>query len=265
MLGIAFAAQLASPDAVALSFLWVPAVVAAVFAGPRAVACLAVAALILAIIADLRSGIPNTAYSVGRLVAWGLVAAVAVLLAGRRAEREARLAALATHDPLTGLANRRLLESRLSAQLAVRGRTAPSAVFFADIDRFKAVNDEHGHATGDAILIAVAERLLACTRSEDTVARIGGDEFVVGCPDIDGQDGAEALCRRVMDSMTDPVATAAGPVVVRLTLGAVVAPPDDGRGIELLVDAADRVMLSAKGAERGSYRVSELRGPRTPG
>ena len=260
LLVVAFIAQLVSPEVVAQSFLWVPVVVAAIFASPRAVAVLTVVAMILAIISGVLSGGPNAAYFVGRLVAWALVAAASVLLAQQRVQREARLAELATRDPLTGLANRRLFEDRLSAQLAVRGRTASSAVLYADVDRFKAVNDTHGHATGDAVLVAVAERLRACVRSEDTIARIGGDEFVIACPDIDGLAGAEALCRRVMDSLTTPVNTPTGHISVRLTIGVVIVSPGDTWGVGGLLDAADQVMLASKESERGSYGISELVG-----
>lgn len=261
MLVVAFIAQLVSPDVVAQSFLWVPVVVAAIFASQGAVAVLTAAAMLLAIISGIQSGVPNTAYFIGRLVAWGLVAAASVLLAHQRVQREAQLAELATRDPLTGLANRRLFEDRLSAQLSVRGRTASSAVLYADVDRFKAVNDMHGHATGDAVLVAVAERLRACVRSEDTIARIGGDEFVIACPDIDGLAGAEALCRRVMDSLTTPVNTPTGHIPVRLTLGVVIVSAGDHRTIDELLDAADQVMLTSKKAKRGSYGISELVGP----
>lgn len=262
----AFIAQLISRELVAQSFLWVPVVVAAIFASPRAVAALTAGAMALAVIEGVQSGVPNTAYFVGRLVAWGLVAAASILLARQRTQREAQLAELATHDPLTGLANRRLFEDRLSAQLSVRGRTAASAVLYADVDRFKAVNDNHGHATGDAVLVAVAERLRECVRSEDTIARIGGDEFVIACPDIDGMAGVEALCRRVMHSLATPVSTPTGRIRVRLTIGAVIVSPGDQRDVDGLLDAADQVMLASKEAERGSYGIAELAGPqpRTP-
>jgi diguanylate cyclase (GGDEF)-like protein/PAS domain S-box-containing protein len=103
----------------------------------------------------------------------------------RRAEAELRqltasLTERAVRDPLTGLANRGLLEERLRAALARDGRSGGSTgVLFLDLDRFMAVNDEHGHAVGDAVLVAVAERLAHAVRPSDTCARLGGDEFVV--------------------------------------------------------------------------------------
>jgi diguanylate cyclase (GGDEF)-like protein len=128
----------------------------------------------------------------------------------RRGEQALRdlsdeLAARAVRDPLTGLANRSLLEERLRAVLARDARTGDSSgLLYLDLDGFKAVNDEHGHQVGDAVLRAVADRLGVAVRPSDTLARIGGDEFVVL---VEGAtvEGVAALADRLRDSLSRPI------------------------------------------------------------
>jgi diguanylate cyclase (GGDEF)-like protein/PAS domain S-box-containing protein len=129
----------------------------------------------------------------------------------RRAEQALRdlsdeLAERAVRDPLTGLANRSLLEERLRAVLSRDARTGDtSGILFLDLDGFKAVNDAHGHAVGDAVLRAVAGRLTATVRPSDTLARLGGDEFVVL---VEGatSEGVEVLADRLRAAVTEPIA-----------------------------------------------------------
>jgi diguanylate cyclase (GGDEF)-like protein len=114
-----------------------------------------------------------------------------------------RLVRLALHDPLTGLPNRTLLQDRLHEQLRLPpspdlGGELPVAVLFLDLDGFKAVNDTQGHAVGDALLKQVAQRLIGVTRSQDTVARMGGDEFVILLPHTAGPEAA-AVAQRVVE------------------------------------------------------------------
>ncbi len=116
----------------------------------------------------------------------------------RRAE--SRLAHVALHDPLTGLPNRRLLMDRLQHALAKYERGAELAVLFIDLDGFKSVNDARGHEAGDAVLVHTAQRLVAAVRAQDTVARIGGDEFIVLCEDT-SVDDAETLARRILTAL----------------------------------------------------------------
>jgi diguanylate cyclase (GGDEF)-like protein/PAS domain S-box-containing protein len=128
----------------------------------------------------------------------------------RRAEQDLRkltdeLAERAVRDPLTGLANRSLLEERLRAVLARDGRTGDSSgILFLDLDGFKAVNDDHGHQVGDAVLRAVAGRLSHAVRPSDTLARLGGDEFVVL---VEGAtaDGVQALAERLRAAVAEPI------------------------------------------------------------
>ena len=110
---------------------------------------------------------------------------------------EAQLEELARHDILTGLANRRHFEERLSEFLLHRDQ-GPFALMFLDIDQFKAVNDAHGHATGDAALKHFGDCLKACVRATDTVARLGGDEFVVLLPGLHEKDDAERIARKIV-------------------------------------------------------------------
>ncbi|MFC5382649.1 diguanylate cyclase domain-containing protein [Aquipuribacter nitratireducens] len=166
---------------------------------------------------------------------------------------EQRLAALALHDPLTGLPNRLLLLERLGHALALSARDGSRhAVLFCDLDRFKAVNDTHGHAVGDEVLVAVAERLLGLVRPSDTVARLGGDEFVVLCEAVAEPDVA-SVTARLQASLARPFRTSVGLLEVGVSIG--VAHPVEGSGPDAAaeaLDAADRQMYRAKRRARGA-------------
>lgn len=128
-----------------------------------------------------------------------------VILALDRDASAMQLSHQASHDALTGLANRSLLLSRLADSLnARRFSDATVALLFCDLDRFKMVNDSIGHAGGDQLLIEAAERLSATVRDTDTVARLGGDEFVVLCPALSDRDEAIALAERIRDALVAP-------------------------------------------------------------
>ena len=116
----------------------------------------------------------------------------------------------ALHDPLTGLANRVLLQERLEHAAERRKRSHTSAaILFADLDRFKQVNDTHGHQVGDELLVAVAHRLSNLVRSGDTLARFSGDEFVFLCEDLHSIADAEILAKRVDEAFAEPFELAA--------------------------------------------------------
>ncbi len=159
----------------------------------------------------------------------------------------------ATHDPLTGLANRALLLDRLTAALTGHDRRdhLHTAVLVLDLDNFKSINDTHGHPAGDTVLAALARRLRALTRAGDTIARWGGDEFVVV---LDRASAASA--RRFHDRLTTslgrPFALDRGPVVVTASVGIALSRPGQTPG-ELL-GAADRAALVAKTASRSAAR-----------
>ena len=121
----------------------------------------------------------------------------------RRAEE--RLVHQAFHDPLTGLPNRALFLDRLERALARAARTGYAvALLFLDLDGFKAVNDEFGHEAGDGLLVAVAGRLGLRLRSEDTVARFGGDEFTVLLQNVGGPSGATEVADRILEELREP-------------------------------------------------------------
>jgi diguanylate cyclase (GGDEF)-like protein/PAS domain S-box-containing protein len=166
-----------------------------------------------------------------------------------RKESEARLSHLATHDGLTGLPNRSLLRSRMEAAL---DRSDRIGVLFLDLDRFKVVNDGLGHASGDALLVAVADRLSQVVRPGDFVARIGGDEFVMLCYDPGAEDDLVRIGVRVLASLRPPVHLQSGSdVVIAASIGASMAHAGDTA--DTLLRDADTAMYAAKGA--GGARV----------
>ena len=171
----------------------------------------------------------------------------------RRAEEDLRalsaaLAEQAVRDPLTGLANRTLFEERLKAVLARDSRTgASSAVLFLDLDGFKEVNDNLGHAAGDEVLCTVAERLAGAVRPSDTVARIGGDEFVVLMEGATEESVAN-LVSRLRAVVGEPMETL--DLEVGVSVGAALA-VSGGRDPEELLSAADQAMYAAKHASDG--------------
>jgi len=188
----------------------------------------------------------------GELV--GVVTAFADITKQRaleRAEAEAvsRLEWQATHDPLTGLANRGMLVDRLEAALAARG-SGEVALLFADLDHFKLVNDTMGHAVGDEVLVAIAGRLERAVRRADTVARFGGDEFVVLAPDLRDPGDAELLAIRIADELASPIQTSAGAIEVDASIGIALA---SGQSTDALLRDADTALYRAKHNGRGTY------------
>jgi diguanylate cyclase (GGDEF)-like protein/PAS domain S-box-containing protein len=169
-----------------------------------------------------------------------------------RAEAEARMRHQALHDPLSGLPNRTLLLERFAQWLARSEREdgAGAAILFVDIDHFKIVNDALGHELGDELLCTVARRLRAALRPADTVARVGGDEFVILCEDV-GDDGeALAVAKRLSDALEDPFKLAGH--LHRVTASIGVATWKPGAKADDLMRDADAAMYRAK--ERGRAR-----------
>lgn len=173
----------------------------------------------------------------------------------QRAERQ--LQYLAFHDPLTQLPNRSLCFDRLS-QAIYRGRREGTvfAVMAIDLDGFKAVNDTYGHDAGDAVLCAVARRLQDCVRESDTVARTGGDEFVMVVHGVRGHDDARAVAGKIVSTLAQPVGLSDGVAKVGASVGVVVFPAD-GVEMESLVSRADAAMYAAKAAGKDGYRFFE--------
>jgi diguanylate cyclase (GGDEF)-like protein/PAS domain S-box-containing protein len=143
---------------------------------------------------------------------------------GDRKRLEAELTRQAMHDSLTGLPNRALLTDRLHQALASAARRdAPVAVIFLDLDQFKTVNDAGGHLIGDELLVQVAERLRAGVRPSDTLARFGGDEFVVVCEDADEKE-AQLIAERLSGALKHPILVNGNLQYVSASIGIAVAP-----------------------------------------
>jgi diguanylate cyclase (GGDEF)-like protein len=152
----------------------------------------------------------------------------------------------AMHDPLTGLPNRELLMDRLSVALARLGRQGTGlGVLFIDLDGFKAINDAHGHAVGDELLVSIASRLRRELRDGDTVARYGGDEFVVLCEDLVHLDSAMPLARRLAAAIGRPVSAGDRLLAVQASVGVVVE-QNPSTSAEALVTRADAEMYRVK-------------------
>ena len=162
-----------------------------------------------------------------------------------RKQLEHHLVHQALHDPLTGLPNRSLLFDRLThaMQRTLRSKRH-TAVFFLDLDRFKNVNDGAGHDTGDAALRAVADQLRVAVRKHDTVARYGGDEFVVMAEDLAWPAEAREVSNRLLHAVATPIPHAAGELVVTASVGATLA--DGHSDPDTVLRDADAAMYRAK-------------------
>jgi len=176
----------------------------------------------------------------------------------RHEETKQKLQHMATHDALTSLPNRSLLMDRLSNIIKFASRMNKLAVvIFVDLDGFKAVNDIHGHDCGDALLLEIANRLRETTRESDTIARVGGDEFVLAYADMEGgRPEIEIHARRIIDSLEKPVLLPDGASRnVTASLG-IALYPDNGREIEELIKAADTAMYTVKNKGKNNYAFS---------
>lgn len=167
------------------------------------------------------------------------------------------LAHQASHDSLTGLPNRAFFEGRLMRALRNAGKLDEGvAVLFLDSDRFKGINDNFGHAAGDAVLIAVATRVRAQLREEDLVARLGGDEFAVLLTPLHKIEDAKRIADKVIASMDAPILLPGGTqVLTSLSIGIAVY-PDHGLTPGALLDAADAAMYQAKRLSRGAHHTA---------
>ena len=164
-----------------------------------------------------------------------------------------RIEHLATRDALTDLPNRTLLNDRLQQVLATAHREGKSlAVLFVDLDRFKNINDSLGHHAGDALLRETALRLTACLRENDTVARQGGDEFIVLLPESDGP-AAALVARKILEAITQPVNFDGHELVVQASIGIAVH-PENGEEASTLLRNADAAMYYAKAMGRNNFQ-----------
>jgi diguanylate cyclase (GGDEF)-like protein/PAS domain S-box-containing protein len=161
----------------------------------------------------------------------------------------------AYHDALTGLPNRRLFRDRLTVALAhARRMKHPLAVMFLDLDRFKVVNDTLGHSTGDELLKTVGTRLQSSLREEDSIARMGGDEFTILLADLKTTDDSAKIAQKVLDTVAQPLKIDGTELFVTTSIGIALF-PSDGDTAEALLANADHAMYRAKDAGRNSYQM----------
>ncbi len=166
-----------------------------------------------------------------------------------------RLHYLANYDGLTGLPNRRLFLDRLNVYLSHARRDRHMlAVMFVDLDRFKQVNDTHGHRVGDGLLVAVSERLKSCLREGDTFARLGGDEFTALLPVLAHPDDAINVAMKILDCCTRPVNVEGHELRFTASIGIAIY-PDDGDDADRLLHHADIAMYRTKATGRNGYSL----------
>lgn len=185
-----------------------------------------------------------------------------------RRRTEAQLEHIAHYDPLTSLPNRTLLQARLEHALELaRRRDRRVAILFLDLNEFKQVNDSLGHACGDEVLRAVAERLHERVREEDTLARWGGDEFILLVEEVTDTGHIASLARDLLDRLTQPFTLSNGhPVHVGGSIG-ISLYPDDGDNPDALITRADMAMYQAKEQGRSMYQFysrTDLQAPADP-
>lgn len=168
---------------------------------------------------------------------------------------EAEITRLSLHDGLTGLPNRVLFMDRLRQALPVAERRDETlAVYFIDLDFFKDVNDAYGHEVGDAVLSAVAERLLGCVRRSDTIARIGGDEFVGLTPAIGNVANACVIAEKMVRALREPFPVGAHVCQLGGSVGVAMF-PEHGQTGDALLRQADQAMYAAKRSGRNAWRL----------
>jgi diguanylate cyclase (GGDEF)-like protein len=159
----------------------------------------------------------------------------------------------ATHDQLTGLANRALSDDRLEREIAAASRSKTQfAVMFVDLDRFKTVNDSLGHQAGDTLLTVAAHRLKKAIRLSDSVARVGGDEFVLLLRELRGLDDAAAVARKLMTAMAEPLDLEGVAFHLSISVGIAMFPAD-GTNSHTLLASADAALTSVKRGGRGRF------------
>ncbi len=174
-----------------------------------------------------------------------------------RKQAEETIRQMAYHDSLTGLPNRKLFSDRLGIAMAQAGRSQTNvAVIMLDLDNFKDTNDTLGHDAGDLLLKTAAERLNAAMRKSDTIARFGGDEFVLLLPELKGIEDATRVAQKIVESFRKPFLINTHQLTVTVSIGIAVY-PDDGTDEASLLKNADIAMYQAKHAGRDRYQVFE--------
>ncbi len=166
----------------------------------------------------------------------------------------------ATFDELTGCYNRAAIMSALEANIASGQRHAERAVVFVDLDRFKGVNDRHGHGAGDELLKAVAERLRSVVRDGDMVGRIGGDEFLAVCPEVGGPEQAMMLAGRLAQAELDEIVVAKGAIAVQVSIGVAWSSGEEADA-DAMVAMADKAMYESKREGAGRPKLASAPAP----
>ena len=160
---------------------------------------------------------------------------------------------LANHDPLTGLPNRRLLFELLQNTFAVAKRNGTKVgLIYVDLDDFKPINDRLGHLAGDKALVAIADRLRTMLRASDTVARVGGDEFIAVLASVRDKADISLAARKILEECSHPLRVEGEECRVGFSMGIAVF-PDDGDSIEAIVSAADDAMYRVKRGTKNGY------------
>ncbi len=168
---------------------------------------------------------------------------------------EAELHRIAHYDPLTGIPNRRLLSDRLYQTIARAKRSGKSlGVCYLDLDGFKPVNDQFGHATGDLLLIEITKRLLKILREDDTLARLGGDEFVILFSELSEPEEIDIVLNRVLATINAPVTIEEHSLIISASIGATLY-PEDNSDADTLLRHADQAMYRAKDAGKNRYSL----------
>ncbi len=172
-------------------------------------------------------------------------------------ESEEKIHYLATHDPLTELPNLRVAIDRISGVLKLAKRNKVLvAIMFIDLDGFKWVNDNHGHDAGDSVLKKIASRLKSCVRESDTVARIGGDEFVILLTEIHTADDAAVIADKVIQAVSQPITFTGLQLKVGASVG-IALYPTNGNNPEHLLKQADSAMYATKNSGKNGYSFAE--------
>jgi diguanylate cyclase (GGDEF)-like protein len=205
-----------------------------------------------------RDGVRPAATTCRALEAFAISAALAIehaTLRGRAEASEARYKALATQDQLTGIANRSGIIADLDRTTHTREGQRPMALAFLDLDGFKQINDRYSHTAGDHVLQTVASRLRDQLRTDDRVARWGGDEFLVLLQDIDDERDARKVLQRLSAAVAEPIPYAGRQLQVTASVGVAFLDPNAEPNLEDLVRRADEAMYQVKRAGRGAVLV----------
>jgi diguanylate cyclase (GGDEF)-like protein len=170
---------------------------------------------------------------------------------------QAQLEKVALYDALTGLPNRRLLEERFDlCEATAQRKNRQFSILLLDLDHFKHINDNFGHAAGDASLVEAATRMSASVRKCDVVARMGGDEFIVLLPETGARSDIDTVCQRIVNAMSTPFVFEGRTLTLGTSIGAAVF-PDHGESWNLVYRAADIALYDVKRSTRGSWKLCD--------